>query len=420
MKIGRMYKRAKILDVRFSFWLLPSLITGACLGFGLFSVQLDHWFFSQKQYDLLWLFGGSSDAARDLLSVIAGSLITVAAVAFSVTIVALQQASTQYSPRVLGRFTEDRGNQLVLGAYIGTFVFSLVVLWNVRTDFIPALSIAIAGVLALIDLGLLVYFIHHITNLLRVSTILSGIREQLDRQFDRSFRGGADHQPCDQHYAEEIELTARRRTGEEIVVRASAEGYVRYLDEPQLFHELEDVPACAVWVPHSVGDYVVRGSALIRIWSPQKINQELVSRLSRTVTIEPKKSIDQNPLYGIRQIVDVALKALSPSLNDPTTAEECLQYLKGALGKIINSEFPPVRFERNGVQYLVKRPTFDDYLDICFSQIISSGRQDLHVMSALIAVLQELSELSSSPVRSNALQSLITSVRTTVKLGAPS
>src|SRR5690606_6921401 len=138
-----------------------------------------------------WLFGGTADAARGLLSTIAGSLITVATVAFSITIVAVQQAASQYSPRVLRTFTNDRGNQIVLGMFIATFTYALLVMRQVRTSgegqggFVPAMSITVAIVLSLGSLGLLIYFFHHSTELLRVEHILNAVRRETARELDR-------------------------------------------------------------------------------------------------------------------------------------------------------------------------------------------------------------------------------------------
>lgn len=177
---------------RESIGFIPAiLVVGAiALAFGM--VTIDQVYFEEVRREVPWLFGGTADAARGLLSTIAGAMITVVSISFSVTIVALQQASSQYSPRVLRTFTSDKLNQIVLGMYIATFVYALLVLRSVRTEvsdidgsgFVPALSVVVAIILALICLGLLIVFIHRITQSLQVAEIIRRVHGDLVQQIE--------------------------------------------------------------------------------------------------------------------------------------------------------------------------------------------------------------------------------------------
>ena len=190
--------------IKESLWFVPALLVALAGGLVALTLSID------ERDPLLqglrpWLFGGSASAARALLAAIAGSLITVVALAFSITIVAIQQAATQFSPRVIRNFMRDRGNQVVFGAYIATFVYALLVLRQVREDrdgaseFVPALSITAALLLALVCVALLIYFIHHAATSLQVATIADNIRRELRDGLERLYPqeiaeplGGAD------------------------------------------------------------------------------------------------------------------------------------------------------------------------------------------------------------------------------------
>ncbi len=184
--------RARLRDllenIAASLWLVPTLL--ALLAAGLATLTL---FLDERVPDLgglqPWLFGGTASAARSLLSSIAGSLITVIALAFSSTIVAIQQASSQFSPRVIRNFIRDKVNQLTFGTYVATFVYALLILRQVRDDqsgvgeFVPALSVTCALVLALTCVGLLIYFIHHTASSLQVATITAAVHHDLRSRF---------------------------------------------------------------------------------------------------------------------------------------------------------------------------------------------------------------------------------------------
>lgn len=410
--------------VRSQFWLIPALIVALSIALALFSVHIDRALLKNADTDVYWLFGGKSDAARSLLSAIATSVISVVAIAFSVTIVAIQQASSQYSPRVLRTFTADRGNQLVLGVYIGTFIYALIILRDVRasTDgaenaqFIPALSITIALALTLLSAALLVYFIHHITQLIQVDSMLSAIRVDLDQQIKRAypneFRTNELH---DRSYEKEVRDTAALRRGTETLIKAESEGYLRIVSLDELIKCTRGTGARFVWVEPMVGDYLVPGLVLARIWSDTELSDNDMRAIRETFIIDDRPSSEQNPLFGIRQIVDVALKALSPSTNDPTTAEECLNQLKGALAKLLTREIPLARREIDGIVYLIRRPDFAEYLHHAVAQIRGASRRDQHVTKHLVLILENLLSIAPNDHRLSALRTELEATQTSLK-----
>ena len=397
----RRLKIAKAYDnIRASMWLIPSALVFASVILSTILLVVDATVARGLTRDLRWLFSGTADGARTILSVIAGSLITVIAVAFSITILAIQQAATHYSPRLLRNFTRDRGNQVVLGTYIATFTYALLVLRQIRDEtesyrgFIPTISISVVLFLALVSVGLLIYFIHHTAESLQVSYLFSTIRRELDPELAARLPSAKGESG-----AEALELSAllkRCLVGEDgpaSIIRSTEEGYLRVIDEDGLFSALP-AGTRVIHVAPQVGHYVLRGDPVVEIW-PEAPSLTLgeVEILQRSFALDRNRSIAQDPLFGIRQIVDVALKALSPGINDPTTAEQSLDHLGAALAYVVDHELPsPLRTTPNGALALFNRPTFADYVEESFSQLRQAAKTHVHVLLHCLGVIGRIAE----------------------------
>jgi uncharacterized membrane protein len=397
-------------NIRDGLWFVPSVMVVGAVALAALLLYVDGEVLDDPDRSARWLFGGSADAARTLLSTVAGSLITVISVAFSVTIIALQQASNQFTPRILRNFTADRSNQAVLGIYIGTFTYALVVMRQVRGDdslteqFIPALSVSAAIVLALVSLAALVYFIHHISVSLQVSAILSNIRQDVEREIDEIFPGPFRPGSAAPATMESlVGYTERDRQGYETHVRSDTPGYLRMVDEEQLFGTAGR-HVRMVWVVVGAGAYVQKDSVLAEIWSEEPVSEELQDELRRAFVLDRERTIRQDPLFGIRQIVDMAVKALSPSINDPTTAEQCLNTLGSILATVAKREFPPMlKRSEEGTLFLMDHPDFSDYVDASLSQIRRANDMvhvTIHFLEMLIQLGQHIpSEDRAVPLR---------------------
>ena len=354
-----------------------------------------------------WLFGGTASAARDLLAAIARSLITVVALAFSVTIVAIQQASTQFSPRVIRNFMRDRGNQVVFGAYVATFVFALLILRQVRDEqdggggFVPGLAVTTALLLALICVGLLIYFIHHTAISLQVATIGDNIRRELREGIDRLYPD-----PLDVATQEEEPLVIPPpESAFRLVLSAPTAGFLRAVDAELFLGTLaEEVQLAEVALP--VGDYVFEGNPLATLWSTRPLQRETFEGSLAAFTIDRERSLNQDILFGIRQLVDIALKALSPGINDPTTAEQCLSHLGDVVVQLADRQFPsPSRQTRDRTTILrLKQPGFGDIVAASFSQIRREAAGDVHVTAHLLDLMAQIAPRLTVPDRRIALR----------------
>lgn len=402
-------------NARDSLWLVPTtmVVAAAALAIGLLELDTR---LSRPEDPVWWLFQGNVDSARTILSVIAGSLISVVAVAFSVTIVAIQQASTQFSPRILRNFTRDRGNQVVLGAYIANFVFALLVLRTVHDssdrvdDFIPAISVTTSVVLALASLGLLVYFIHHVTRLLQVSVLLADIGRDLLEAFEHNFpnRVGlpAGDAGSGEALLEELRSDSAKR---EIAVESVRHGYLRPLQSRSIEGALRGAHMNVV-VMVGIGEYLQRGQTIMRLFVPRESSEPQIASLRAAFMTDESRDVKQDPMFGLQQISDIALKALSPGINDPSTAMQCLDQLGNALSVLLEREIAePVRvIGQCRVSFRV--PAFGDSVDAAFAAVARAARSQPHVSAHLVRVLGKLIQRAQCSAQLEALRAQVEEV----------
>lgn len=425
---GKLRKRFIRLrdETRDSFWFVPALLTAGACALAAATLWLDETRASGIGDDVSWLFGGTAAGAWTLLQVIAGSLITVISVAFSVTLIAIQQASAQFSPRLLRNFTSDRANQVVLGTYVATFIYSLLVLKEVRertetsVAFIPALSLFVAIMLAVVSLGMLIYFIHHITGSLQLPYLLSQIRGELDaeieRQFPETFGPGSAEPPSARALLRGCE---EEGSGAPTTVCSREEGYLKRIDEDELRAAAEELGAGArgegpgdegpggavLEVPVQVGQYVGRGSVLLRAWSNGDVPATVCERIHNAFDLGGYRSVAQDPLFGIEQMADVAVKALSPGINDPTTAIQSLDQIATALRLLQSRQLPsPERRLAHGVRCVFALPTYGDFVEASFGRVRRAARADWGVQLHLLEILDDLASSCPSEDRATALR----------------
>jgi uncharacterized membrane protein len=297
----------------------------------------------------------------------------------------------------------------VLGVYIATFVYALLVLRRVREDaadgagFVPAISISVAVLLALISFGLLVYFIHHVTRSLQVSVLLSSIAREVCDELERHFPkrvGQAIESPrtFEELIADAADLEGRK----EYLIRSPTSGYVRIIDSDAIERLARHAPIeAAVFV--AIGDFVQEGEVIARVLCEEAQSESWTDMLRNAFNTDTARTIELDPAFGIRQIVDIALKALSPGINDPSTAAQCLDYLGNVVGSLLGRDLPSSerKVERSRIVFRV--PTFEDYLDACFAPIRRAARSEFDVSGHLIRVLDKLAQRTNDQVRAGSL-----------------
>lgn len=364
--------RAKVWQlvetIRTSFWFLPSLMALGAIILASASSRADRSDLIDPDAELFWwIYGGSPDGARQVLATIAGSMITVAGVVFSITIVALSLASQQFGPRLLRNFMHDRGNQFVLGTFTSIFVYCILVMRTVRGNedhqYVPHLSITVAIGAALVGLGVLIYFIHHVSQSIQADTIIAKVSAELHESIERLFlRGSEGLQP-------EIELPADGAG----VVEAPQDGYIEAID-PTGLSEGAARRDSVVRFLRSPGDFLIAGTHVAEV-HPAGAKGDSRWILDH-VAIGQVRTPTQDVAFSIDRLVEMALRALSPSLNDPFTAISCIDRLCAALSfaggrELGNGQHP----DREGrVRVIIPVPDADSMADSAFHQIRIASR----------------------------------------------
>ncbi len=408
---GRVSMLWERLNSSFSF--IPAFMTVSSLVLFVLTFRLDQ-ALDTTLATVPLIFSGGAHAARALLGTIAGSLITVVATVFSLTIVALQLASTSYSPRVLRNFTADRGVQVVLGIYIATFTYALMVLRIVRTPespsletFVPVLSVTVAVLLALICVGLLIYFIHHIATLIQSSTIVSSAHRDATASLEvlGDLVNAPDQAGVNPHDHPELELL---KSEGPLVVRAQESGYLQYLDVDALLeavvHQAGGEEKMVVEVPFGPGSFVSAGLSIARLWpapgggpAPDRVED-----LRKAFSFGRERSFRQDFAFGLRQLSDIALKGISPGVNDPTTSMQAIDRMEAILIALGEKAMPPRVQERElkGSSVLLKVGYYDfeDVVGLAFDQLRRSS-----FSSGQVAVLERLLEVIERALRANDL-----------------
>jgi uncharacterized membrane protein len=368
--------RRHLVWLRESLWVLPALMTLLSVALALATIELDSRLVANGQVRKMWfVFGVGADGVRGVLSAIASSIITVTGVVFSITIVALQLASTQFTPRVLRTFMEDRANHLVLGTFIGTFTYALLILRFVRGGserlgaFVPSISVSVAMVLTLASIGCLIYFVDHSAQSIRASTII----ERLVDEAAATARHVFPHEIGEPVEASSIDCSVP--DGTPLAIRAPHRGYLQLLDEDALLG-LSDFGALTLRAEGRVGDFFRTGDVLASVWCGRGASTDALAarvRAAFVLGIEPTGT--QDVALGIARLTDIAAKALSPGINDPSTAVACIDGLSEVLVIVGTRQTPPpVRIAKNGlVRLIARRPEYGELVDLAFAQIRHYG-----------------------------------------------
>lgn len=394
MKLARL--RALWARLEGSLWFLPSLIVLGAAGLAITLVWVDAGssFHLGKRFPLV--FGAGPDGSRGVLSAIASSVITVAGVVFSITIVSLSLASTQYSPRVLRNFMSDRPTQVVLGSFVAIFTYCILVLRTIRSGdgestFVPSIAVLAGIVLALISVAFLVYFIHHVAASIQASSILARIAREtlvvIDRVYPKNWTAAPD----------DGGMTASEGAKSWTFVEAARTGYVNFIDYDRL-RECAKAQRMRLRVHHAIGDFVIEGRPLISVDRAPSAGE--MRKLTRCIDIDDQRTLGQDPCFGIQQMVDVALKGLSPGINDTSTALLCLDQLTAVLSRLAGR-----RLRRAGTEDLGERVTaagdadFGAMLAMSFDSIRRNATGNVDVLSRLIDCGTRIAEVTPDPAR---------------------
>lgn len=386
--------RLLLEKLRTSLWLVPMGLVLAMMAAAHLLLQLDQ----RLSLDLPLMAGAGIAGARGMFQAVAGSMITLAGLVFSMTLVVLSQAAAQHTSRVMRNFLGDRVNQVVLGVFLGLYAYCLMVLRGLGDDGapVPVLTVLAGMALALAGVVFLIYFIHHVARSLRVENLVATIQDDTLPVIDRL-------------YPEAVGAPAGRRTPEGdgggpagpgiAAVPAATSGYLQDIDAECLAEVAAELGG-VIHVPLAPGDFVVEGEPLVRIHAGSAPGPEQQRRIRRAFTCGRSRSLQQDPGFGLRQLVDIAMRALSPGVNDTTTAVLVLDRLAVLVRRLAMRGVPASRRVVDGsLRLVLARPDFEQHLGLAFDQIRQWGADNPAVLGRLLDVLAGLLEVVADPAR---------------------
>jgi uncharacterized membrane protein len=398
--------KQKWSDLRSTFWFLPFLIVLCSIVYAIALIRTDY--AGGNRWLAQWprIFGVGAEGARDMLSTLASSMMTVMGITFSMTLLALALASSQYTSRILRNFIRSRVTQVTLGTFAGVFVYCLIVLHTIRTGdtpFVPSLAVFFAFLLAFVGIAVLIFFIHHIASSIQASSIIASVAQETHASIDRLFPEKREPGPDKTEGEENERLLPPLDERTWYAVPAAVSGYIESVDNDAILR-LARGGRTIVRMEHGIGEFVVQNTALVSLALTYPPDQETMVALNRAYSVGRHRTVDQDTAFGIRQIVDMALKALSPGVNDTSTAVMCVDYLTAILARLATRQFPPShRYEGETLRVMAIVPSFEGLLAEAFDQIRGSAEGNVAILARMLGAFDSIGGLTVRPSHLRAL-----------------
>jgi len=331
MRLWRLPSAWRREALRTNLWLIPTveIVLAVALFAGTYALD-------RAAYDNAWrlpsfLISGSADAARQILTATAAAVITVVTLVFSITIVTLTLASTQFGPRMLRNFIRDRITQVTLGSFVATFVYAILALVSITPgshgEFVPHISTTATMVLVILDVAVLVVFIDHIAKSIQLPQVIASIAGDLSRAIDTEAAARVDAKA-----GPSLQEMVVRLDEDSATVRTPASGYLQYVSISTLL-DISTTSHAVIRLLHRPGHFVVEGEPLAEVWPPDAA-RKVARALGGAHATGPFRTLTQDLSFAVDQLVEIAIRALSPAVNDTFTALACIDWLGDSLGKI--------------------------------------------------------------------------------------
>ncbi|GAB4234774.1 MAG: DUF2254 domain-containing protein [Elainellaceae cyanobacterium] len=391
IKLGKLWD-----SLHSSYWFIPTLMVLGAIVLSFVTITLDdsgiNWI-----GEIRWTYSRGADGARAILSVIAGSMITVATTAFSITIVALQLASSQFGPRLIRNFIQDIGNQIVLGTFIASFIYCLLILRTIQggeeDEFLPQISITVGILLAVVSLAVLIYFIHHAAASIQAENVIAEVGTTLIKSIERIFPEQIGHgDSAVQQQREQLEVP-EHFYHEAVLVRATSGGYLQAVDDQKLL-KIAKAHNLLLHLRHRPGKFIVEGRELVRVFPQERLNKRLTKKLNDAFVIGHQRTEQQDIEFVVGQLVEIAVRALSPGINDPFTAISCIDRIGAGLCYLAERRSPSAyRYDDKQILRVITNPvTFAELTDIGFNQIRQYGQTSAAVTMRLLEMITIVAE----------------------------
>lgn len=387
--------------LRTTFWLVPTILVLIAGLLFLLTFEID-WAVYHKHLTLpFWIMRGSADAGRQVLIAIAAAVITVVGVVFSITIVALTLASQQFGPRMMRNFVRDLGNQVTLGVFVSTFVYSILTTVAITNGphgtFVPHLSIAVSEALMLVDLAVLIYFIHHIAKSIQLPEVIASIAQDLFRAIDAEFPETAPAtrlvpEESGKPLSELLSLVEERGAP----ITANASGYLQFVGYAQLV-EIATRTDSVIRLEHGPGHFVVAGRPLATVW-PRGAAGQVAIALAKAHVTGPHRTLMQDPIFAIDQLVEIAIRALSPAVNDTFTALTCIDWLSAGLSRVSTRPLTEgvSRDQKGRIRLIANDPSYARMVNRGFDKVRQAALAMPAVIIRLIDALATIADATYS------------------------
>jgi uncharacterized membrane protein len=371
-----------LIHLRSSLWFVPVLcvLAGACISAG--TIALD------RAFDYKAIprsFVGGPDAATAILSTVAASMVSLTTLVLLITMVVVQLAMGQFSPRIVQRILRDKPSQLAIGLFVATFVHAILAVREVTnngdgTGRVPGIAVAAAFVLVVVSIAVLVIYVQHIGQALRVSALIELVGKDTRGLLDRVYPDKGEALPDE--------------PGEPQVVRAGKSGVVTGIGYEELVEEAVRADCLLELIP-ALGEFVPADAPLFRVHGePAGLDED---RLKEALVIKLERTLDQDVAYGIRLLVDIAERSLADSpLQDPTTAVQAIDRLHDILRQLVRRPFPDGRYrdEAGRIRLIVRSMSWDDYVVLAYEEIRLAGAASPPVTRRLKAALMDLKSIA--------------------------
>jgi uncharacterized membrane protein len=401
--------------LRTTFWFVPTVLVVVAAVIFAVSFAIDIAAYYHHLQLPFWLHLGSADAGRDVLIAIAAAIITTVGVVFSVTILALTLASQQFGPRMMRNFVRDFGNQFTLGIFVASFVYSVLALGSISSyphpHFVPHLCIAVAEILLLLDLAVLIYFINHIASSIQLPAVIAGIAHDLDVAIDKEFPVRDDEINPDAVISardlriqlqrpDELLDALERRGG---VILAAKSGYLQFVGYAQLT-KIARLLDATIRLDYRPGHFIVAGQPIAKVF-PQGAAQQVEAALAKSHVTGPHRTLMQDPVFAIDQLVEIAIRALSPAVNDTFTALTCLDWLSEGLCRLSQRELTNdlYRDEEGRIRLISAGWSYDRMIKRAYDKIREAANGMPAVYIRMLDTISVVANATSSQLQRDAL-----------------
>ena len=380
-----------------SYWFIPINIFSIAIIAAIVLPILDIHYQDALGEALPWI-KLSSESARLLFATIMGSMVSVVGLVFSLTVLTLSLASSQFGPRLLRTFITNRSTQFALGIFLATSIYALLLLAMIRDEeyaFVPYLSLSFAVLVTTFNLLYLIYFINDIAQLMQAPNVVCRVADDFDRSIDRLFPASLESEKENEESF--VKLPTSWLAEQRAFVYGDKEGYIQGVDTCDLV-ELAKEEGVTIRVLHRPGAFIAKGLPLIQLWPSIEISDEFNDKLNRIFVVGKRRTPRQDVECALNELVEVAVRSLSSGINDPFTAMTCIDRLGASLGRLAGCPIPASGHWDSDEHLRVVMPVvvFNDVLEAAFNQIRQNSRTNPAV---LIRLLEALTVMTHSVVR---------------------